>query len=138
MMPEFNRDWQKAVLSFNVMQLEWDPHTGKPVYIHAEADTGSKYEVVAMDVLSAWRNPDWPTTVITVLNPWQTAWTTPRGGMVWPDYALKHWRSPRRTVSEMHGGDAAALVICLNIIATGSVESSVEFAGSFFREESNV
>lgn len=113
----FWKTWKEAVEKFTVLQHRASGIPGSMTrYIHAEADTGSKYEFLGQEVQIDWRNPHHPTYVITVLNPWQTAWTTQYGSYLHVDYVLEHWRPLYKTRREMHGGDSAALVIGLNMV----------------------
>jgi len=133
---QFWKDWKDACDKFTIVEHRvWGVPTMMNRYIHAEADTGSKYEVLGMDAQSDWRSRDNETYFITVSLPWCASWTSPFGSLIYPNYALEHWRSPRRTVNEMHGGDAAALTICLNIITGHDEEHALSFARSFLVEQ---
>ena len=125
-------EWKRACDAFVVMEHRvWGVPTMMNRYLHAEADTGSKYEVLGMDAQSDWRSRSNETYFITVVNPWQAAWTCGYGSMIYPNYALEHWGSHRRTPSQMHGGDAAALVICMNIICGMNPSEAVSFTRGF-------
>ena len=129
----FSKDWQDACDHFKVMEYRvWGVPSMINRYLHAEADTGSKYEVLSTEMMAEWRNSTSPTYYVTVANPWERVWTSSFGSIIYPDYALEHWRSPHRTVSQMHGGDAAALTICLNMICGHGEEQAVSFAKSFY------
>jgi hypothetical protein len=130
---EKSKDWHRAVGKFTVLQHRVAGLPGQMTrYVHAEADTGSKYEFLAQEVQIDWRNPHDPTNVIVVMNPWENSWTSPVGSLIYPDYALEHWGSPHRTAIQHHGGDAAALVIGLNMVCGATIEEACTFASSFF------
>lgn len=122
----FKEEWLKAVEKFKVVQY-W---IGNGIdYIHAEADTGSKYEVFSTHIWSDWRTKANPTCFVTVANPWKTVWTTTWESWAYPDYVMEHWRSPYRTSLEhMHGGDMAAITICINAVLGHEVEEAIEKA----------
>ena len=125
----FWKTWREAACKFTVLQHRVAGIPGSMTrYIHAEADTGSKYEFLGQEVQIDWRNPHEPTYVMTVMNPWSAVWTSGFGSLIYPDYALEHWRSPRRERSEMHGGDSAALVIGLNMLCGREIEEACNFA----------
>jgi hypothetical protein len=133
----FWKDWEEATNKFVVVEHRvWGVPTMMNRYLHAEADTGSKYEVLGMDAQADWRSVD-ETYFITVSLPWCATWTSAFGSVIYPNYAMEHWRSPRRTMNEMHGGDAAALTIALNIICGHNLEHAVSFAKSFIVPEAS-
>jgi hypothetical protein len=119
-------DWTEATSKFIVLQHRV---VGMPQqmsrYIHAEADTGSRYEVLGCEMQIDWRNPHTCTYEVVVMNPWVNAWPLQYGSVVYPDYAIERWGSPRGR--DMHGGDAAALTICLNMIGGTTIEDSLNF-----------
>jgi hypothetical protein len=123
----FWTDWMEAVDKFKVIQHRV---VGMPEqmthYIHAEADTGSKYELLGQEVQIDWRNQHGHTFMVTVMNPWVACWQLQQGALTYPDYAIERWGSPRG--KDMHGGDVAALVICLGVIGGSTIEDSLEFA----------
>jgi hypothetical protein len=122
---EFREQWLLAVNNFKIVQY-W---VGNGIdYIHAEADTGSKYEVFSTHIWSDWRTRENPTCFITVANPWERVWTTPWESWAYPDYVLEHWGSTRRSRSETHGGDAAAITICVNAVLGHEINDVIERA----------
>lgn len=132
----FSKQWHKAVNGFTVLQhrLSGLPD-GMTMYIHAEADTGSRYEFLGQEVQIDYRNPHSPTLMGIVLNPWVNAWPL-SGGMIHPDYALEHWgRDGAWMASHYHGGDAAVLCIGLNMLVGANVEDARDFASTFFIKE---
>jgi hypothetical protein len=133
---EFSKEWHRALNKFTVLQHRVAGLPGQMTrYIHAEADTGSKYEFLGQEVQIDWRNPHDPTYVLVVMNPWNNSWTASPGSLIYPDYALEHWCSPHRTPGSTHGGDAAALVIGLNMLCGATIEEACTFASSFFALE---
>lgn len=72
--------------------------------VEAKSDTGSRYVVVATLL------PDGAdlgnTHLVTVLYPWQDAWTMQRGGVVHPGYVSAHFD---RSAGVISPGDLAAL-----------------------------
>jgi hypothetical protein len=126
----FWQHWLEAVNKFTVLQHRV---VGMPQqmtrYIHAEADTGSRYEVLGVEAQIDWRNPHHATYEVVVMNPWINAWPLQYGSVVYPDYAIEHWGSPRGR--NMHGGDAAALTLMLNMIAGATIEEAAAFARTY-------
>ena len=122
----FWKDWTEATAKFTVLQHRV---VGLPEqmtrYIHAEADTGSKYELLGQEVQIDWRNPHGHTFIVTVMNPWVATWPLQQGAITYPDYAIERWGSPRGR--DMHGGDTAALTICLNMIGGATIEEALNF-----------
>jgi hypothetical protein len=110
----YKQDWNDAVDNFVIAQYQFA--TGGTTYVHAEAGTGSKYEVYGTFIRSDWRDKGNDTFFIAVANPWQRVWTTQHDSWAFPDYAVEHWGSPNRSRSEMHGGDAAAITMCVNVV----------------------
>jgi hypothetical protein len=129
----FGKDWRHACNHFTVLEHNVFGVPGLMTrYLHAEADTGSRYEIISTEMLSPFRRADGPTNFISVVLPWAAVWTADHGSIIYPNYALEHWRSPRRTLNEMHGGDSAALPIGLNIICGSDYDVAVGFAKSFY------
>jgi hypothetical protein len=130
---QFSKDWHRAVGKFTVLQHRV---VGMPEqmthYIHAEADTGSRYEFLGQDVQIDYRNPHAPSFVVVVMEPWHNVWTAPKGSYIYPDYALERWGNPAKSAGQHHGGDTAALVIGLNMICGATIEEACTFASSFF------
>lgn len=130
----FAKQWRDGVRKFAVLQ--WS-QVGLPgqmtTYVHAEADTGSRYEFLGQEVQIDYRNPHYPTFVMVVMSPWRAVWTSPKGSMIHPNYALEHWSPDGRRVG--NGGDAAALTIGLNLLCGSTLEEAIDLAATFFTEE---
>lgn len=115
----FKQQWNEAVGNFIIKQSLFDTPRA---YIHAEASTGSKYELTAVLIPAKWRDSEKDTMFVTVVNPWERAWTVGAGDWLFPDYVREHWGQPNRSRSEQHGGDLAAVVMCMNILMGHSLD----------------
>lgn len=119
------QQWNEAVDNFIIKQYV---NSDVTTYIHAEADTGSKYEVFSTLIKSLWRNQSDLTCFVTVANPWERVWTSPFNSWAYPDYVREHWGHSRalvRTDREVHGGDLAAMTMCVNMALGHSLDEVV-------------
>lgn len=116
------QDWLDAVDNYRIQQYRND---GVVQYLHAEAGTGSKYELATYLVQSDWRDKDASTMFLAVSQPWERVWTTGRGDWAFPNYVAEHWGPPRRSISDIHGGDLAAVVMSINLLKGHSMNEVV-------------
>jgi hypothetical protein len=128
---EFRKDWLEACEKFTIIQHTVTGIKGMNYvcFVHAEADTGSRYEFIGVEI------PRWDGEMqlaLVVKNPWERVWTC-SWGPIYPDYAIEHWGSPRQG-RNMHGGDAAALTIGLNILCGDEPDVAVAFCKDFAKE----
>lgn len=115
------QQWVDAINNFVIKQSNF---VGDVEYIHAEADTGSKYEVASYVTNSYWRNRDGHTMFIAVSQPWERVWTSNRSGFAYPDYVCEHWGPPSRKFDDVHGGDLAAVAMCINLLKGNTLEQA--------------
>lgn len=86
---------------------EWDTR-----YVEAEAGTGSRYVVVVTRLGMAQMVEGGP-LLITVLWPWQDAWTMAEEGYLDQSYVLEHLTVGRGRDGRLHGGDLQALTMTI-------------------------
>lgn len=127
-MTMFQDQWNAAVNDFTIVQFWADDYAN---YVHAEAKTGSKYEVLSTFAQADWRNKKALTCFVAVANPWERVWTTPWQSWAYPDYVREHWGSPHRSYEQMHGGDLAAVTMCVNLVLGHSVTKVMQMASEW-------
>lgn len=120
----FRLQWLEAVEKFTVMNLVVSDEVA---YLHAEADTGSRYEFLGARIPTAW-TPGHSTHFISVFSPWERVYPIVHGTYIHPTYAFEKWGAPAWREREMHGGDAAALLVGVNIINGQSVDDALAYA----------
>lgn len=87
-------------------------------YIHAEADTGSRYEVYAMDAQGA--DAEGGAKMVFVVYPRGLSGSfAVRGGKMHPVYFLEKFSSRGESLRENHGGDVYAVMECIAQLTGG-------------------
>ena len=87
-------------------------------YIHAEADTGSRYEVYAMDAQGA--DAGVGAKMVFVVYPRGLSGSyAVRGGKMHPVYFLEKFSSRGQSLRENHGGDVYAVLECIAQLTGG-------------------
>lgn len=88
------------------------------VYVNAEAGTGSRYAVVITPVPHPGAGKEGGQHLISLLQPWQTNMVfTVDGGEIHPDYVLEKLLPRGKSMDQVHGGDAQAVVLAVNAAA---------------------
>lgn len=96
------------------------------VYLNAEAGTGSRYAVVITPVPNPGHSKEGGAHLISLLQPWQANMVfTVDGGEIHPDYVLEKLSPRDKAPGQMHGGDAAALVMAVNAAADMMAKSII-------------
>lgn len=91
-----------------------DPHGNMvSVAIEAEAKTGSRYVVVCTALPRAAMLREGGPVLVTVLWPWQDAWTLQWEGDLHASYVAEHLTDGRWKADTLHGGDLAALTLTI-------------------------
>lgn len=106
---QFHSDAARAAENWRAVGGEATPGS---VYVQAEAKTGSKY-IVAVAKLPD--HPDIPGShVVSIIQPWQTAWLVTLPAEIELRYAMERFRNPARQPNEVHGGDLQAIAMTIN------------------------
>jgi hypothetical protein len=128
----FWQDWQEAVEKFTLVDFRPDRNM---IHVDAEADTGSRYEVMSAGMWLPRRDPHRMTYVVTVLSPWQAAWTLGWRTIHAPSYVAERLRNPVRKPDEVNGGDLAAVTVCAHLVTGWSLDESLVLAALMGREQ---
>ena len=96
----FVSDAEDAIKNFQILRMN---NNG----IHAEASTGSKYVVYAVDQVD---NPVSTDLAVVIAQPWQAVYYTSPGAYIDPGYFVQKWGYDDR----YHGGDVYALLCCFH------------------------
>lgn len=81
-------------------------------HVEAEAKTGSRYVVVATRLGVGGAREGGP-VLITVLWPWQDAWTLAEGGYLDESYVAEHLTDGRYAGRRLNAGDLVALTMAI-------------------------
>lgn len=106
---QFMVDGAEAVKNFRVVA---SVVLGPSRWIVAEADTGSRYVMLAQHVgKAAWLfGAPW---VVTVHQPWERTYAVQESGFMAVTYFAEKLGRPGARLSDLHGGDVFALMMCL-------------------------
>lgn len=97
---------REALDKFEVVRQEGSWHSWQ--WMEAQADTGSRYEMATIP------HPDG--TLVAVVSPWERVYVKGHGEVLHPVYFAEKWGKPNCRLSEMHGGDAYALMKMMSLL----------------------
>lgn len=90
----------QAIANYHLIGKQVTPHSR---FAHAEAGTGSRYEVFAV------LHPEERFWLVGILSPWNSCYPIPEGSHLTPEYFLAKFH-PGVAWHNIHGGDTAALM----------------------------
>ena len=83
-------------------------------FVEAEADTGSKYIVVATPLEVAGRAQLGGPVLVSVCSPWHDSYALQEHGLLTSSYVAEHFTAGRWRTGHLNGGDLAALTMTID------------------------
>lgn len=113
----FQEDAEAAERHFEVISSVVS-ETGEAAVVEAQADTGSRYQVVVVRLPALAGEVLGGRWLISVIQPWQNTWTVShRPTELAVPYLVEHLGNPHRAYDRHHGGDVRAVQLAVGVAA---------------------
>lgn len=108
---QFRSAYHRASLQFRITRYSASEET---CYVSSEAGTGSRYAVTVTKLPDDAASREGGRFLISVLAPWQTCYPIAVLDEMHESYILEKLLRPGKDLGDVHGGDAAAIVLTVN------------------------